>query len=201
MKNIKIFKKGLANKSTTEGFTLIELLVVVAIIGILIAIVSVLLTDIRAKGDDAAVKTNLQTIKNQAELFYLDNGNSYLPAEASGEEFYGVCPVDDSSAGSMFSKDKVMFDAVAEATKRGNGSYCYASTNGWAVAVGLKTDAGASWCVDSEGASTQVDSVPSLAIDESTFACSQINSVPLPNPPNPLRPPAKPAKPAKPVEQ
>jgi prepilin-type N-terminal cleavage/methylation domain-containing protein len=51
-----------------KGFTLIELLVVVAIIGILASVVLASLSTARNKGKDAAVKSQLSSMRAQAEL-------------------------------------------------------------------------------------------------------------------------------------
>jgi len=140
-----------------RGFTLIELLVVVAIIGVLASIVMVALSDARGKGADASVKTNLDTIRGQAELFASNNNNSFLPAGGSVFDI-DVCPVYNASGTNMLSKDKTIADAIAEAKNRGNGSICYNSSSAWVAVVGLKTGGTAgdatpdSWCVDSGGA-------------------------------------------------
>ena len=69
----------------------------------------------------------------------------------------------------MFTKDKVMADAIVEATKRGSGqNSCYNSSIYWAVAISLKTDANTSWCVDSGGQSKEIASVPANAINATT---------------------------------
>jgi prepilin-type N-terminal cleavage/methylation domain-containing protein len=164
-------KKYTKMKNLKKGFTLIELLVVVAIIGILASVVLVLMNSARNRGDDAAIKTNLHSTLNQAELFFLDNGNSYLPLGGSS---FGIapCPVYNTLGTNMLSKNKIMADTIAEAVKRGNGSSCYNSTNGWAVAVGLKTNTNASWCVDNTGASRQVNFTPASAINPGTFLCN-----------------------------
>ena len=56
-----------------KGFTLIELLVVIAIIGILASVVLASLSTAREKGKDAAVKSQLASMKAQAELFFSKN--------------------------------------------------------------------------------------------------------------------------------
>ena len=144
------------------GFTLIELLVVVAIIAVLSAVVLAFLGGAKDKGGDAAVKANLDTIRGVSELFASDNNNSFL---ISGADVAGICPSYSPSGTNMLSKNQTIADAIKEATKQGSKvNYCFNSKNTWAVAVGLKTNANTSWCVDSGGKSKQVNSVPSSAI-------------------------------------
>ena len=73
----KIMKMNFSGKFSL-GFTLIELLVVVAIIGILASVVLTSLGNARGKGADAAVKTNLNTVRGLSEIFYASKGN-HLP--------------------------------------------------------------------------------------------------------------------------
>lgn len=156
---MNIFKKE-------RGFTLIELLVVVAIIAILAVIVIISLNSAKFKGEDAAVKSNLHSVINQAELFFILNNNSYLPL--SGSVFsIASCPVYDASGTNMLSKDQLIAGAIAQAVLNGNGSSCYNSSSVWAVAVGLKSASSTSWCVDYTGASRQVASAPASAINVS----------------------------------
>lgn len=161
---MKILKKS-------RSFTLIELLVVVAIVGLLATITLGYLGQAKKKGDDAAVKSNLATLRSVGEIFYLDNANSYLP---SGGSIFGIatCPSYDASGTNMLSKNKVIASTLAEAVYRGNGSACYNSSNTWAVAVGLKSTPNTSWCVDVTGVAKIVNSVPALAINGASFTCN-----------------------------
>ena len=160
------------SKSFKSGFTLIELLVVVAIIGVLASVVLASLNSAKKRGEDKAIATNLHTVANQAEIFSADNGNSYLPAGTGVVLPISTCPVYNASGTNMLSRNKIIADAIAEAVLRGNGSSCYNSSTAWAVAVGLKVTANTSWCVDSTGKSKQVASLPSSAINASTFSCN-----------------------------
>jgi prepilin-type N-terminal cleavage/methylation domain-containing protein len=155
-----------------KGFTLLELLVVVAIIAIITSIILVSLSDSRNKGADAAVKSNLDTIRGQSELFYANNDNTFLPP---GGSTFGIasCPPYNPLGTSMFSNDKTISGAIVEAVRRGsNGSSCYNSGLYWVVAVGLKSNGSHSWCVDSGGNSKQVNLAPAQAINNATFSCN-----------------------------
>lgn len=57
-----------------RSFTLIELLVVITIIGILSSLVLVSLNAAKSKARDARRKSNLATIKNALEMYYLEYG-------------------------------------------------------------------------------------------------------------------------------
>ncbi len=158
--------------SFKKGFTLLELLVVVAIIAIIVSVTLVSLNDSRNKGADAAVKSNLSTIRGQSELFYSNNDNKFLPPGGSTFDI-ASCPGYDPSGTNMFSSDKTISNAITEAVRRGaNGSSCYNSALYWAIAVGLKSNPNRSWCIDSGGDSKEVASAPATAINDATFSCN-----------------------------
>lgn len=147
-----------------KGFTLIELLVVVAIIGILASIVLVSLGNSRAKGSDAAIKANLSTIRGQAELYALMNGNSYgvfnggsLPPLAGSTS---LCL--SQTSGNMFA-DSTIKGAITSAQKiSGSVIRCFTDGNTWAVSVALKTNVTVSWCVGSLGKAVEINTVNAL---------------------------------------
>ena len=141
-----------------RGFTLIELLVVIAIIGILAAVVLASLNSARDKGSDAAVKSNLNNMRAQAELYYDDNSRTY------GTET-------SACTGGMFSASTQISNALdgISSTK-----VCRTSDNtttggnpatSWMMAAELSTT-GSYFCVDSSGAATTTTSaVPAAPAD------------------------------------
>jgi len=133
-----------------KGFTLIELLVVIAIIGILSSVVLASLNTARAKGADAAIKSNLANVRAQAEIIYDTNGN------------YGTDSADCVTAGSLFTDTNVSAAVTQSSTIAGFPAVCFAddatlgagtAASSWSISVPLKTNAATSWCVDSSGAS------------------------------------------------
>jgi|SRR3989344_1994988 len=157
---------------TKRGFTLIELLVVVAIVGVLTSITLGYLGDARKKGDDTSVKSNLNTLRAVGEIFYLDNGTSYLPSGVGISFGIAACPTYDANGTNMFSRNKNIADAVAAAVSKGIGSACYNGVDVWSVAVGLKLVPNSSWCVDSMGSAKLSLSDPISAINTGTFLCN-----------------------------
>jgi prepilin-type N-terminal cleavage/methylation domain-containing protein len=117
---------------SNRGFTLIELLVVIAIIGILASVVLASLNSARDKGEDAAVRANINNIRAQAEIVYDTDDRSY----------------DDVCLDSQVAR------AVTEAdTLAGDDAACADSDAAWAVAGALTS--GEYYCVDSTGNSIE----------------------------------------------
>ncbi len=126
---------------------MLELLVVIAIVGLLASIILASLQSARFKGLDAAIKENLHSARNEAELYYSTNGN-YGSVYA-----VGACP---GSGATMFYADVNMRNAIASAqSASGVAPTCATSgtvpTSQWAISVPLKYAAGYYWCVDYTG--------------------------------------------------
>ncbi len=67
-----------------KGFTLIEILIVVVILGILAAIVIPQFTDASTQASEASVRSQLQTIRGQLELYKVQNADTYPLLVANG---------------------------------------------------------------------------------------------------------------------
>ena len=138
------------NTNRFRGFTLIELLVVIAIIGVLSAVVLSSLNSARDKGSNAAIKSNLNNARAQAELYYDSNSNTYTTVCSSGTNNISAL--------------------ITGATNSGGAStQCGNTSAGWAANSQLKGTAG--WyCVDYTGIATTTASDTITASDD--ISCS-----------------------------
>lgn len=149
-----------------RGFTLIELLVVIAIIGILSAVVLASLTVARERAADAAVKSNMETVKRQVEIYHTLVG-AYRRTNAA--YYAGNCQTTSSSFRDTLATDPEVMQVsliteqalnTAAATGRGLKE-CRLTANGSAymAAARLKSSDNL-WCVDSTGASVEISALP-----------------------------------------
>ncbi len=140
--------------SSQKGFTLIELLVVIAIIGILSSVVLASLTSARTKGNDAAIKSNLTSLRAQAELLYSNAGNSYGVAKTVA--YTGKCDLtvaNDAFGTTTAGTLKTIMTGLNSVLGNATSSCAVASGSSaaWAAAATLSDNT--SWCVDSAGVS------------------------------------------------
>lgn len=74
-------------RTKKSGFTLVEILIVVVILGILAAIVVPQFTDASEQAKEASVRSDLQTIRSQIELYKAQHTAGHLPGSIAGVDF------------------------------------------------------------------------------------------------------------------
>ena len=134
-------------KSLKRGFTLIELLVVIAIIGILSSVVLASLNTARGKGANAAIQSDLDSMRAQAELDYSTNSpNAYNGTVKVCTDPTVVKAM--TNAGGNAGATAGGENSAASATVVG----CTDAANTWVIEAPLKdTTSFAYWCVDNTG--------------------------------------------------
>jgi prepilin-type N-terminal cleavage/methylation domain-containing protein len=125
-------------KYSNRGFTLIELLVVIAIIGILSSVVLASLSTARNKAKDAGIRSQMSSLRTQAEIYYSDHSNSY-----------GTAGTDCAAA--VFSDSQIGVLKSKIETDSGHTMACNNTTSDWAAQIQLSGTSGVYVCVDSSG--------------------------------------------------
>ena len=152
-------------KKFTKGFTLIELLVVIAIIGILAVVVLASLSSARERSADAAIKSNLDTVRKQAAIYFNGAGNGSYGTDLNHAG--ATCSARGGSlATTLFVLDSNINAALLQAETKGI-SRCAVSDSGDAYALAVRLSTNYWWCIDSTGAVKESTSVSSPDLDGS----------------------------------
>ncbi len=141
MKTYKQFKDQ-------KGFTLIELLVVIAIIGLLSAVVLASLNSTRAKGADAAMRSDLRSVQSQAEIIYDDNNPDSYSGLCTNAEVVAMLTHAMNAVGISTALNTTLATAGSNST-----ATCHISADNftWAIEIPTKANSSVGWCIDSVG--------------------------------------------------
>lgn len=130
-------------RRTRSGFTLVEVLIVVVIIGILAAVVVPQFSNASDNAMKSTLKSQLQTISSQLELYRVQNSGSYPTLGGDGAANDGWADLIDDG----YLKEKpynpyvgksniITGDSTAMATAKGDATAGWATNNSggiWAV--------------------------------------------------------------------
>ena len=139
-------------------------MVVIAIIGILASVVLASLNSARNKNADAAIKSELNQARTEAELYYISNNGSYLAVCDSASDTSN--PKGINAMVLSAAKTSGLVAITANGTGSITTATCNASANAWAAEVPLKTVANSVYCVDS----TRAGKVETTSIG-ATYVC------------------------------
>jgi prepilin-type N-terminal cleavage/methylation domain-containing protein len=148
------------NTDKNKGFTLIELLVVIAVIGILAGVITASIFTSKNKGADGGIKREIQELRSQAEIYYLNNNNKYY---VSATDNVCVAPVTQkyrldpllTKLASYYKPATTVVTALGTAQNATtNLVVCHVNSNntGYAISAKLQTPTTPTYyCIDNRG--------------------------------------------------
>lgn len=157
--DIRKIKRPARIAFSKAGFTLIELLVVIAIIGILSGIVITALGTSREKARDAAIASEMNSLRNNIELYALSNGyttQSLTNCAGSPTGMWADTTISSIMSHILTLKSFQLF-------------ICISNANAWAAQTRLNN--GTYWCIDSQGTSKNLLTTPSIGSGTNVTGC------------------------------
>jgi general secretion pathway protein G len=147
---------AIRNRNSKKGFTLVEILIVVIILGILAAIVIPQFTSASQDARKNAVKSMVQTLRSQIELYKLQHGDQlpdlvtdwdpFLQQTTYGGQNFG--PYMQSAPRNGLTNSDVVAD--------GDAVGAAAATDGWVYDDNAGTGTGRIWGVETDTTGTVV---------------------------------------------
>jgi prepilin-type N-terminal cleavage/methylation domain-containing protein len=138
-----------------KGFTLIELLVVIAIIGILSGLIIVSMGSAQNQAKDARVKADMDQLRTTAEIYKINNTNSYSSVAADTNVTTGQDAACTATATTFLATGSDAIKLCNDIAVNDNNSLIYrirgvtAGADLYCAQTALL--GGGSWCVDSTG--------------------------------------------------
>jgi prepilin-type N-terminal cleavage/methylation domain-containing protein len=155
-------------KKLQKGFTLLEILVVVGIIAIVSAVGLAALSSAKNKGDNAAIRSNLNEIRTQSEMYHL--GAKRYGYNASDVTDCTTVTTFIASTTGQGAGSKIVADLIKNARGAGNVR-CVVPANGSTWAVSTSLIGGGYACVYSGDQSIIASTTGTLVDSISNNAC------------------------------
>jgi general secretion pathway protein G len=150
----------LRNRSRKSGFTLVEILIVVIILGILAAIVIPQFTSASTDARKNSVRSQLQTLRSQVELYKLQHGDALPDLVTNWNPLLNTSTYSGTTFGPYLQQIPVNPMNGRNNVVNGNGTAAAGSAAGFVYDLGTGTPpngTGRIWATDSNGTTLFVE--------------------------------------------